>query len=295
MEQSWINHISPYVRAARIQKSTSLAGEWMDPDHVYTYIDQGEAEFFLNGVKYLVKEGDVLLMHPFMPHIIKSSSALPLVQCILHFDLYYDEQRHAGRPDAMKHREEEMELASIAPVTRLPLADRMDMKKKFLMLQKELSDPSPASPLLLKSICLELLYTFMKSRSLPGETEGKLTKGWPLLEGAIHYIHEHYHDSQLSNESIGKHAGVTANHLSYLFKSQLGITIHNYLKHVRIEQAKLRILQGRQNLTEIAEETGFSSIHLFSRIFKNTVGVMPSKYAAAQSALNKQDLLSRPM
>lgn len=269
----------------------------MDPDHVYTYIDQGEAEFFLNGVKYQVKEGDVLLMHPFMPHIIKSSPAMPLVQYILHFDLYYDELRSQGHPEAMKRQEKEMELASIVPVSRLPLADRMDMKKTFLSLQKELNDPSPASPLLLKSICLELLYTFMKSQSSPeeGETEGKLTKGWPLLEGAIQYIHEHYHDPQLSNEIIGRHAGVTANHLSFLFKTQLGITIHNYLKHVRIEQAKLRILHGGQNLTEIAEETGFSSIHLFSRTFKSTVGVTPSKYAAAQSALNKQELLSGPM
>ncbi|KTD87469.1 hypothetical protein UQ64_11695 [Paenibacillus etheri] len=81
---------------------------------------------------------------------------------------------------------------------------------------------------------------------------------------------------------------MTANHLSYVFKTQLGVTIHNYLKHVRIEQAKLRIFQGSQNLTEIAEDVGFSSIHLFSRTFKANVGVMPSKFAAIDStSINK--------
>lgn len=84
----WMNHISPFVRAARMTESFSLAGEWIDHDHVYTYIEQGEAEFFLSGVKYLVKEGDIVLMHPFMSHIIRSTSTQPLIQYIFHFDLF---------------------------------------------------------------------------------------------------------------------------------------------------------------------------------------------------------------
>jgi len=40
----WSNSISPFVRTGRIMKSYSLTGEWMDHDHVYTYIEQGEAE-----------------------------------------------------------------------------------------------------------------------------------------------------------------------------------------------------------------------------------------------------------
>lgn len=40
-----MNSISPYVRVAKVMESSLLAGEWLDQDHVYTYIDQGEAEF----------------------------------------------------------------------------------------------------------------------------------------------------------------------------------------------------------------------------------------------------------
>ncbi|NRF94149.1 cupin domain-containing protein [Paenibacillus frigoriresistens] len=69
----------------------------MDYDHVYTYIEQGEAEFFLDGVKYQVKEGDILLMPPFMAHIIRSTSEVPLIQYIFHFDLYYDEERSSWK------------------------------------------------------------------------------------------------------------------------------------------------------------------------------------------------------
>lgn len=291
MNESWMNGISPFVRAARTMSSSALAGEWMDHDHVYTYIDQGEAEFILNGVKYTVQEGDVLLMHPFMPHIITSTSAVPLTQYIFHFDLYYDEHRSFLKNDSENTLavdnavEHEKQLAFIHPLSHLDLADRFELKKRFLQMQKELMDQGPGSALILKSICLELLYLFFKNQTQSLKTEGKKTTGWPIIERAIRFIHECYSDPHVSNESISGYAGVTVNHLSYLFKTQLGVTIHNYLKQVRIEQAKLRIIEGKQTLTEIAEATGFSSIHLFSRTFKAIVGVMPSKYAATQSVI----------
>ncbi|MEK4993658.1 helix-turn-helix transcriptional regulator [Paenibacillus sp. FSL H7-0918] len=291
MNESWMNSISPYVRVAKVMESSLLAGEWLDQDHVYTYIDQGEAEFFLNGVKFLVREGDVLLMHPCLPHIIRSTSALPLVQYIFHFDLYDNEDKSSSdqadglRPGIQDIMPSEMQLADIYPLSHLQLPDRIELKRRFMQLQKEMLDPTYGGVLINKSICLELLFLFFRNQNLSKGTEGKRTKGWPLIEGAIHHMHQCYQDPQLSNESISSHVGVTANHLSYVFKTQLGVTIHNYLKHVRIEQAKLRIIQGKQNLTEIAEDVGFSSIHLFSRTFKTNVGVMPSKFAAMRSAL----------
>ncbi|WP_028562972.1 AraC family transcriptional regulator [Paenibacillus pinihumi] len=292
MDESWMNSISPFVRAGRIMKSFSLTGEWMDHDHVYTYIEQGEAEFILRGVKYVVREGDVVLMHPFMSHLIRSTtSGLPLIQYIFHFDLYYDQARSMlKQTSAASFRQEdappgEMQLAHIHPIARLQLADRIELKKRFLQMHKEMAGSGPGNLLMIKSICLELLYLFFKNQAGHKETEGKMTKGWPTIERAIGCMNKRYPDVRLSNEEISKYAGVTPNHLSYLFKNQLGISVYNYLKHVRIEQSKLRILQGDKTITEVAEEVGFSSIHLFSRSFKESVGITPSKFAAMQSSI----------
>lgn len=293
MNEGWMNCISPYVRVAKRMKSPSLSGEWIDGDHVYTYIDQGEAEFILNGVKYDVQEGDVLLMHPLMPHIIKSTSTVPLVQYIVHLDLYYDESRILLDNKSLLQAQEqssqmfsrEMELAAIHPLSHLPPSERVELKRRFTVIEKELAHPTTGGLLAIKSACLELLYLFFKNQTQTHSKKGRMTKGWPQLERAIHYIHEQYRDHQLNKRGISEHIGITANHLSYLFKTQLGITIYNYIKHVRMEQAKLLIIDGRQNVTEIAEDIGFSSIHLFSRTFKRIVGVAPSEYAATQSDL----------
>ncbi|WP_256758816.1 AraC family transcriptional regulator [Cohnella sp. WQ 127256] len=290
MVESWMNSISPFVRAARIMKSSSLTGEWMDHDHVFTYIEQGEAEFFLSGVKYEAREGDILLMHPFMSHIIRSTSSVPLIQYIFHFDLFYDEERsllkytNATKRMRKKVVDREMKLTSIVPISHLQLADRIDLKKRFLLLHKEFLDKRPSGSLMMKAICLELLHVFLKNQADRKDDEGKMTKGWAFIERAINYIHDCFSDPQLNNASISEHVGVSTNHLSHLFKKQLGISIHKYVTHIRIEQAKKRIVDGKLTLTEVADEVGFSSIHLFSRSFKATVGIIPSKFAAMQSA-----------
>ncbi|MNI01442.1 Arabinose operon regulatory protein [compost metagenome] len=290
--ENWMNSITPFVRLVKIQKSFSLAGEWMDYDHVYTYIEQGEAEFFLDGVKYSVKEGDILLMSPFMAHIIRSTSTLPLIQYIFHFDLYYDEERSLWKDQAITaerktRTEKEMKLATICPISHLQLLDRIEFKKRFLIMHKDFLDKSTGYSLIVKAICLELLVLFMKGQADRSDKEGKLTKGWVFIENTIKLINERYWDPELDNSSISKHVGISTNHLSFLFKEQLGITIHKYLTHIRIEQSKIRIIEGNQTLTAIAEQVGFSSIYLFSRSFKATVGVMPSLFMAMNSDIRK--------
>lgn len=288
-----LNTISPYVRVSKIMKSPSLSGEWIDYDHVFTYIEQGEADFFLNGVKYNVKEGDVLLMHPFMSHIIRTTSAVPLIQYIVHFDLYYDEERIAWKEVGIttdkqkKIAEQEMKLSSILPISHLRPVDRMDMKRRFLMMHKAYLDENEGNTLIMKAIIIELLFMFFKGQSDWKGREGKMTKGWAFIEKSINFINERYSDPQLDNVSISEHVGISTNHLSFLFKEQLCITIHKYLTHVRIEHAKQGIIEGKKNLTVIAEEVGFSGIHLFSRLFKATVGIPPSQFQAIHSNFRK--------
>lgn len=291
--ENWMNRLSPFVRVVKIHKSSSLAGEWMDYDHVFTYIEQGEAEFFLDGVKYEVKEGDILLMPPFMAHIIRSTSEVPLIQYIVHFDLYYDEQRSTWEDQVITEERkaitaQEMQFASTTPISHLHLPDQIELKKRFLIMQKEFLDKRSGYSLILKGICLELLVLFMKGQVGHHEREGKMTKGWMFIENTITFINERYWDPELDNHTISEHVGISTNHLSFLFKDQLGITIHKYLTHIRIEQAKLRIIEGTLTLTAIAELVGFSSIYLFSRSFKATVGVMPSQFMAMNSDIGKR-------
>ncbi|MDI4649275.1 AraC family transcriptional regulator [Cohnella hashimotonis] len=295
--EAWMHTVSPFVRAVKVSESAALYGEWIDYDHVFTYVEQGEADFILNGVKYAVKEGDLLLMPSFMPHIIRSASDIPLIQWVCHFDLYYDKERSTWRElGTMTDRqravaEKETALASIVPIAHVRPQDRFELKRRLMtMLQVHADGGGPHGSLLLKALCTELLYAFFKCQAEGQGREGKMTRSWVSIEKSLAYINKRYGDPQLDNAGIGAQAGISANHLCALFKDQLKTTVHKYVTHVRIEQAKLRMLESRLTLTQIAEDVGFSGIHPFSRAFKASVGVTPSEFRASGAKRRGSDI-----
>ncbi|GBF71804.1 AraC family transcriptional regulator [Paenibacillus sp. 598K] len=287
MDIALLNNISPLVRIVKIIKSWVLSGEWIDYDNVYTYIEQGTADFIIGGVKYTVAEGDAVLIPPFTHHFINVTSEEPLIQYIFHFDLHYRQERSHWKRVGIVHEEqrkkwpEELQLAGLFPVVHLQHSERFDLKRAFLVMHKEFRDKRLGYELIAKSMTIHLLAIFMRNRQPEEDNEqGKVTKGWAVIKKSIDYIHKHYADPNLDNDRISLESGVSTSHLSFIYKQQLGVTIHSYLVHVRIEQSKRLILHGNDTLTNISEKVGYASIHQFSKAFKKVAGITPSRFIA---------------
>lgn len=71
---------------------------------------------------------------------------------------------------------------------------------------------------------------------------------------------------------------VTYGSLSRLFSSMEGRTIENYFMSLRVERVKELIKYGQQTLSEIAYETGYSSVAHLSRQFKQHTGMTPTEF-----------------
>ena len=74
-------------------------------------------------------------------------------------------------------------------------------------------------------------------------------------------------------------------YLRKLFKSEMGMTPHNYLTNLRVQMAeKLLCSYGSDepNISEIAFTCGYSDSLYFSRVFKKNFGCSPKKYAATR-------------
>ncbi|MFF2481736.1 helix-turn-helix domain-containing protein [Paenibacillus sp. NPDC058071] len=281
---SGMERLSPFVRSVKITEFQYLVGEWLDFDHVYTYIEQGEADIILNGVQYEIKAGDVILIPPMKLHFIRATSSEPLIQYIFHFDLFHwDDQSTwadtgVNQDQQIEIKPEEELLSALNPISRIHPALRLELHRRFHLLRQEFIGQRPYSHLFMKSLALELLIYFLRNQRESSEGKGTKTKGWASIEKAIVYIRQQYSDPQLKLERIGDYTGLSTNHLSRLFKEQLGITIHKYVTHVRIEEAKRRLLENRLTITQISDEVGFASIHSFSRTFKTIVGLTASQF-----------------
>jgi AraC family transcriptional regulator len=71
------------------------------------------------------------------------------------------------------------------------------------------------------------------------------------------YIEAHL-DRDLGITKLATVAGLSATHLKSLFKSSLGVPVHQYVVERRVLRAKQLLLQGQSSTASIALEAGFS-------------------------------------
>ena len=99
-----------------------------------------------------------------------------------------------------------------------------------------------------------------------------------LVDKAIKYIEENYHDSELSVDALCQHLNVSATYFSTLFKKETGTNFINYLTNVRMEKALQMLNTTEEKTYNIAEKVGYTEPNYFSYVFKKHYGISPSNY-----------------
>ena len=84
---------------------------------------------------------------------------------------------------------------------------------------------------------------------------------------------------------MAKLSGYSESRFSALYKEYYGISPINDLLNRRLDRAKLFLLYGNMQMSEIAEEVGFSSLFYFSKQFKLREGISPSEFR--QKGINR--------
>lgn len=284
---SEFEHISPYVRMVRLKKEASMSGKWKDIDNVFTYIASGSADFILEGFRYTLQAGNAIIIPPFMTHVIISKGTEALIQYIVHFDFYESEERRSLiHKDVLDEKHltvsgQENLLNNQAVIAVIPEMERNRMMYVYLNLLEEFSENRLGRNLVLKAGCTDLLVTTLRNSVDINEEQNasrRKTKSWIHIENAMDYILGCDLRENLSNDNIASAIGISTNYLTSIFQTYLGISLHKYVMNVRIERAQQMLLSGRMNVTETANLTGFSSIHVFSKTFKSIMGISPSQF-----------------
>lgn len=79
-------------------------------------------------------------------------------------------------------------------------------------------------------------------------------------------------------ECLGQKIGCSPFHLSRTFSAEVGMTIPQYLRALRLERAAALLRTGRHNVTEAAMAVGYSSLSHFSHAFRQHFGSCPGLY-----------------
>ena len=135
----------------------------------------------------------------------------------------------------------------------------------------------------------EFLYTLSKLlllqiRRLPGQ-EGAAKKPSPaserlhrmLLDKAMQTVSERIY-GKLSVSDLAAEVNVSVSQLTILFRTYLGMSPAKYITHIRLEESKNMLSQGKMSVGEISELLGYASMQHYSKQFRDWFGMPPSSF-----------------
>ena len=91
------------------------------------------------------------------------------------------------------------------------------------------------------------------------------------------YIQSNYMN-EITLEELAKHCGYAEYYLSRKFAKETGMKINDYIHSVRVDTAKLLLLNSSREIQEISDLLHFGNRSHFDRVFRQHVGVSPAKF-----------------
>ena len=161
-------------------------------------------------------------------------------------------------------------------IFELPLNSFKRMKELFVSCEKELlSQRDGFWPCRSRSYLMELLYFIVYT--LFAETPEVEAPDQDDFSKITEYLNEHI-EEQITLDMITKKFAINRNKLNALFVKHSSMTCMSYLQKLRIDLAKILLSKTEIPVSEVSARVGFADPNYFTKLFKKTTGVTPSKY-----------------
>jgi len=135
------------------------------------------------------------------------------------------------------------------------------------------------------SVLMSLFIYMNRHHSCPQEENHPTgQKKISMVRSTLTYLQEHYKE-KLTVKDVAETCHFSKSYLSHTFKEITGLSIIGYINLLRCHNARALILEGNA-ISEAAAECGFSDLSYFTRVFKKTLGILPSEVREEIFALN---------
>ena len=226
-----------------------------------TYVDQGSLHSVADGLDLLLKQGDMVLYGPNQWHMQYADIGVAPRYITISFDA-------AGLDMAPL-----MNRRLTAPQQAVTLLQQM------LREQDRMDDYS--GDIIISQLEL-LLMTLLRQADAPSEsrlqTSNAIHSENEIIRRAQIYVSTHIRE-KLTVPLVARQVDVSPSYLTALFHKNLQISPGEYIRRIKLQESKQMIRENTLNFTEIAAELQYSTVHHFSRQFKEKFGITPTEYA----------------
>ncbi len=232
------------------------------------YFIQGEGEYMVEGKKYPLSPGDILITNPRELHcpVIRSElynrttiSIHPLYLAAFITKDYNPCNGFISRP--------------LADQNHIPadVVKQHGLDREIEIIGAYYNDDKPCRDAMIKAHLLILLESINQIVSV-----SKVSFASERIQEIVHYINAHLTE-KITLASLANQFFINRHHLSHTFHDRMGMTLTDYITSKRVQKS-LELLSEPVSLLDVALAVGFSDYASFYRAFVKIVGTSPQAH-----------------
>lgn len=225
--------------------------------------------FYVNDVEYALLPGDIIFINSSVPHATRSYYADNfLIQAEIAFST-----GDTGKIPRQILTSMEKDVA----VFRAGTPAAQAITESFMNIKRENIEKNKSYEMFIRAEMFKVFAVLYREGILKSAAEVFSEKGVERLLPVLDYVDTHFKDD-IKLEDACRILNVNKAHFCRLFKKTVGMSFVTYLNFVKVTKAEKMLMTTDKSISEIAEETGFSSAAYFAEIFKIHMHRSPGKY-----------------
>ena len=226
------------------------------PELLYVY--GGELHCVADGREILLNEGEMTVFGPNQWH------------------MFYADMDVAPSYMTLRFQPETADISNLLN-RKFGLSEQRDFLVQEMIREQSQKDIY-SDNMLWAQLCM-LLVWLLRETKRPGEKPNGENE---IIRQAQQYVCNHMRE-KLSVSLVAQQIDMSASYLTALFHKHLDISPGEYIRRVKLQESKRMIREENMNFTEIAAALEYSTVHHYSRQFKEKFGITPSEYAKSLS------------
>lgn len=240
------------------------------------YITSGRGYYHIEGTKYPIFAGCILLIRPIDAHMTQVNTDTLYERITVHFSA--DTLKELDSSGILEQFINELPAPQITP----PNSYESFFKQLFLSLNTLNAEPLPYQKRMIVSTVFLALSTLRHIQSI--SPEPPVVLGISIsdtIRDIMIYINQHLAEN-LSLDDLCKQFGISKSYLNKRFKEIAGTTLWDYVLIKRLSVARQSIHNG-VSIQRAYRESGFSDYSNFYRCYVKRFGISPKEDATHNS------------